>query len=122
MRNWKLVSMGVLAMGVFFTGCAKLNPKFEDSLNNALEAKKGEFKTCYEKALDRDREAEGEMDLKLQFTPDSKAVDKANVTRSDIKDKKMKQCVSSAGKSIQTTELPGTWVDGKYTIDFTLNK
>jgi hypothetical protein len=111
-----------ILLGVLFSGCAKLNPKFEDSLNNALNAKKGEFQTCYERALKRNRNLKGEMDLKLAFTPNAKKVDKAKVTRSQIKDKGMKKCVSKAAKRIQTTELPGTWVDGKYTIDFTLNQ
>ena len=112
----------VIVLGALPAACAKLNPKFEDSLNNALDARKTEFKSCYEKALDRDRNAKGEMDLKLEFTPNSKQVDKAQVTRSQIKDNGMKQCVSQAAKRIQTTELPGTWVDGQYTIDFQLNQ
>ena len=111
----------VLALVVLATGCAKLNPKFEDSLNNALDAQKGEFQSCYETALKKDRNTKGEMDLKLEFTPNSKKVDKANVTKSDINDNTMKQCVAKAAKTIETTELPGTWVNGKYTLEFTLN-
>ena len=119
----KLMSFGmVIILGALPAACAKLNPKFEGSLNNALDAHKAEFQSCYEKALDRNRNAKGEMDLKLEFTPNSKQVDKAQVTRSQIKDNGMKQCVSQAAKRIQTTELPGTWVDGKYTIDFQLNR
>jgi hypothetical protein len=119
----KLMSFAmVIILGVLLATCAELNPKFEDSLNNALDAHKAEFQRCYEKALDRNRNAKGEMDLNLEFTPNSKQVDKARVTRSQIKDSGMKQCVSRAAKGIQTTELPGTWVDGKYTIDFQINR
>ena len=40
------------AMGMLMAACgAELNPKFESSLNNALDAKNGEFKACYEAAL-----------------------------------------------------------------------
>ena len=118
----KKICAAVLALGAMLVGCAELNPKFEESLNNALDAKKGAFKSCYEDALEKNRNAQGEMDIKLEFTPNKKRAEKAKVTRSEIKDKKMKKCVTKAAKSIQTEELPGTWVNGKYTLDFTLNK
>lgn len=110
------------ALNLLAIGCAELNPKFEESLNSALDAKKGVFQKCYEDALEKDRNAQGEMDIKLEFTPNKKRAEKAKVTRSEIKDKKMKKCVTKAAKSIHTSELPGTWVNGKYTIEFTLNK
>jgi hypothetical protein len=115
-------TMLILGIGVLASACAELNPKFEESLNNALDAQKSEFETCYEKALEKNQNATGEMNLKLEFTPNNKRVEKANVTKSDISDKEMKKCVTRAAKSIETTELPGTWVTGKYTLDFTVNK
>jgi hypothetical protein len=116
-----LVGLTVL-IGIALAACAEINPKFEESLNNAIDAQRAEFQTCYEQALEKNRNAKGEMDLKLEFAPNSKKVEKAQVTRSQIKNKAMKKCVSQAAGRIETTELPGTWVDGKYTIDFTLNQ
>ena len=104
------------------TACAQLNPKFEESLNNALDAQKEAFQTCYEQTLKKDQNARGEMELKLEFTPNSKKVDQAQITQSDIKDGTMKKCVTKAAKSIETTELPGTWVKGQYTLDFAVNQ
>ena len=112
----------MLAFAFMAIGCAELNPKFEESLNNALDAQKGEFQACYEAALQKDRNAQGEMDIHLEFTPNKKKAEKAKVTRSDITVKGMKKCVTQAAKSVKTTELPGTWVNGNYTLDFTLNK
>lgn len=112
----------VFALNLMTIGCAELNPKFEESLNSALDAKKDAFKKCYEDALKKDRNARGEMDIKLEFTPNKKKAEKAKITRSEIKNKQMKTCVTKAAKSISTSELPGTWVNGKYTIEFALTK
>lgn len=121
-RSQKWMSLGwVLVAGLLFAACAELNPKFETSLNNAIKAQKGEFQTCYEKALERNRNVKGEMDLKLEFKANSKQASKASVSRSQIKDNAMKKCVSNAAKRMETTELPGAWVEGKYTLDFTHN-
>ena len=111
-----------LALGFLAAACAELNPKFEESLNNALDAQKGAFQTCYEKTLKKNRDTKGEMNLKLEFTPNAKKVEKVKVTKSDIKDASMKKCVTKAAKKIETTELPGTWVSGKYTLDFSYNE
>jgi hypothetical protein len=111
-----------LALSLVSLGCAKLNPKFENSLNNALSAKNSDFQTCYKKALGKNPNTEGEMNLKLEFQPKSKKVEKASITDSQIKDGGMKKCVTNAAKSIETEELPGTWVDGKFVLDFSINK
>lgn len=107
-----------LVFGLLCSGCAKLNPKFEDSLNNAVMAKTSEFEKCYQKELHKKPETAGNMQLKLEFAPKSKSVEKASVVKSQIKSNGMKKCVTDAARTIETAELPGTWVDGKYTLDF----
>ena len=42
----------------------------------------------------------------------------AQVLKSDINDDKMKKCVKKAAKSVATKELPGMYVDAKYTVNF----
>ena len=112
-------SLGILLTAAFFTGgCAKLNPKFEDSLSSALTAKTGEFEGCYKKALKKNSEVEGDMELKLEFAPKSNKPEKTSITASQINDGAMKKCVAAAAKAVETVELPGTWVDGKYTLEF----
>lgn len=109
----------LLTLGMLVSACgAELNPKFEGSLASALDAKKGDFKGCYEKALKKDREAKGNVKINLEFKPDSKKAQDAKVVKSDIDDKKMNKCVCNAAKSVETTELPGMYVDAKYTVNF----
>ncbi len=107
-----------LTIGLVLSGCAKLNPKFEASLNNALNAQNSDFQSCYKKALKKNPDAAGEMNLKLEFAPKSAKVEKASITDSQIQDSGMKKCITKAAKSIETDELPGTWVDGKFLLDF----
>ena len=108
-----------LALGMLATACgAELNPKTEGQIVAALEAKKGAFKTCYEEALQKDREAQGDMALKLDIHQQSGKVTKAEVTQSDIKNKKMKQCVAGAAGDIKLPDPPGVPVEGHYTLGF----
>jgi len=108
-----------LAFGMLATACgAELNPKTEGQIVSALEAQKGAFKTCYEQALQKDREFKGEMALKLDIHQQSGKVTKAEVTKSDIKNKKMKQCVAGAAGEIKLPDPPGVPVEGHYTLDF----
>ena len=67
-----MLAIGLFAaMSMLMAACgAELNPKFESSLNNALDAKNGEFKACYEAALEKDREAKGLMNLDIEFKAD----------------------------------------------------
>ena len=118
MRSF-IKGLGMLfAVALFVGGCTKLNPKFEDSLSNALSAKTDELEGCYEKALKKDPQAAGDMELKLEFAPKSNKPKNASVVASQINDGAMKKCVAAAAESIETVELPGTWVDGKYTLEF----
>lgn len=109
----------LLTLGMLVSACgAELNPKFEASLASALDAKKGDFKGCYEKALEADRDAKGNVRLNLEFKPDAKKAQDAKVLKSDIADEKMQKCVTKAAKDVKTTELPGMYVDAKYTVNF----
>lgn len=118
MKNTSVKLFGMCFALILVAGCAKINPKFEDSLNNAILAKTGDFENCYATTLQKKPKTAGEMQLKLAFTPSEKKVEKVEITASKIKDAGMKKCVVAVGQTIETTELPGTWVDGKYTLDF----
>lgn len=121
MKTTKIIlAIGLFtAMGTLMAACgAELNPKFEGSLNNALNAKNGEFKACYEEALTKDREAKGVMNLDIQFKADSKKAQDASVKKTEISGGGIKKCVAGAAKGVETTELPGVPVTGKYKIDF----
>ncbi len=120
MKNISIAVTSMLFAAIsLLTGCAKLNPKFEDSLNNAIMAKTGDFENCYTAALKKNPETKGDMQLKLEFEPNAKKAKSASIVATKIKDAGMKKCVVAVAQTVETVELPGTWVDGKYTLEFT---
>lgn len=100
------------------TGCAQVNPNTQGQLQSALEAKQGEFKQCYEAALQRDREIQGNVALKLQIDKTNGKVTQAEVEKTRIADEDMKRCVANAAKTIELPEPPGVPVTGHYAVDF----
>lgn len=115
-----IVALGMaLALGMFVVACgAELNPKTEGQIVSALEAQKGAFKGCYETALQKNRELQGDMALQLDIHQASGKVTKAQVTKSDIPNKKMKECVAGAAGTIKLPDPPGVPVEGHYTLTF----
>jgi hypothetical protein len=118
MMKTLVIATGCALLLGLATGCAKINPNTESQLQAALEAKQGEFKKCYEDALNRDREIAGKVALKLQIDKAKGKVTKAEVEKTQIQDDDMKQCVASAAKSIELPEPPGVPVEGHYAVDF----
>jgi hypothetical protein len=113
----------ILVLGALASACAaKLNEKFEPALNSALDASKGQYKTCYEDALTRNREATGQMDLSIAFAAEGKAPSAVDVTKSAIDDDKMKACVTDATKAISLTEMPNVAVEKPQTLSFEFEK
>jgi len=112
-----------LLLGGLAVGCgAKLNENTEKHLASALEAKKSDFKSCYEKALEKDRGVKGEMQLVLDVHYETGKVTKAEVKKSAIKDAGMKKCVAKAAKKIELPEPPNVYVEGHYTLVFRFEK
>jgi len=120
MKTRTIVMIGlILGLGVLSTACgAKLNPKFDKAVSSALDATKGEFKTCYEDALVRDREIKGDMDLAVSFKADGQKPDDVDIKKSEIKDEGMKICVKKAAKGITVTEKPGAPVEKQQKLLF----
>jgi len=113
----------IVVLGALSSACAaKLNEKFEPALNSALDASKGQFKACYEDALTRDREAQGEMKLAIAFDAQGKAPSAVDVKKTAINDDKMKQCVVGAAKAITLTEMPNIAVERNQTLSFEFQK
>jgi hypothetical protein len=120
MKTRTILMIGlILGLGVLATACgAKLNPKFDKAVSSALDATKGQFKACYEDALTRDREAQGDMDLGISFKADGQKPDDVDIKKSDIKDADMKTCVKTAAKGISVTEKPGAPVEKQQKLLF----
>ncbi|MCU0662804.1 MAG: AgmX/PglI C-terminal domain-containing protein [Myxococcota bacterium] len=100
------------------SGCLKVNPNTQGHIQTALEAKQGEFKKCYEDALQRDREIQGNIDLVLQIDKDNGKVIEAQVEKTKIADMEMKQCVAGAAETIALPEPPGVPIEGHYAVEF----
>ncbi len=111
-----------LSMVFAIAGCGQLNPKTEGQIYSALEAKNKNFQKCYEKALTEDRNLQGKVQLKLEFSPDVTSPKKVTVERSTIQHKKMLKCVSKAADKIRIEDAPGVFVEGLYTVTFNYKK
>ena len=109
----------ILGLGVLSTACgAKLNPNFDKAVSSALDATKGEFKACYEDALTRDREIQGDMELAVIFKATDKKPDDVDIRKSEIKDDGMKKCVKKAAKGITVDQTPGAPVEKQQKLVF----
>ena len=105
-------------VGALMGGCTALNPNTEGQILSALQAKEGEFKACYQSALDRNRETRGTVTLNLKIDEVSGDVTSSSVGQSNIGDNGMNQCVANAASSISLPEPPGIPVEGNYDINF----
>lgn len=120
MKNAKSVVMVCLfmLMGTAAVGCKSLNPNTERHITEALEAKKGEFKSCYESALKRNRDTRGTVTLNLKFDEVSGDNTSSSVDGTNISDNTMNVCVQTTAQSISLPEPPGLPVEGNYDINF----
>ena len=114
-----MIMFGLVAViGFMFAACASLNPNTEGQILSELEAKKGEFKVCYEAALERNRETKGTVGLALKIHEESGQVTSSSVDDSTVADNEMNQCVANAASDISLPEPPGVPVEGHYDINF----
>jgi hypothetical protein len=124
MKKNTVITIGlILGLGALSTACgAKLNPNFDKAVSSALDATKGQFKTCYEDALTRDREIKGDMDLAISFKADAKTPDDVDIKKSEIKDGDMKKCVKTAARGISVDQTPGAPVEKQQKLVFKFEK
>jgi hypothetical protein len=113
----------IMAVGALTSACgAKLNPKFDKAVSSALDATKGEFKSCYEDALTRDREIKGDMDLAIDFKAEATKPASVDVKKTEIKDDGMQKCVVKAAKGITVSVKPGAPVEKQQKLEFKFEK
>ena len=113
-----VTGIAVVALSLGFMGCAKLNPKTEGQIVSALDASRHNNAKCYEQTLQSDHQVAADLRLELTFDPKSTKPVSSAVVKTDIKDEKMKKCVSRAAEGIQIEDEPGVQVTGYYTVDF----
>jgi hypothetical protein len=113
--------MGLLAVcitAICVSACSSLNPNTEKQILSALEAKTGEFQSCYQSALERNRETRGTVTLNLKIDEISGKVVSSSVNQSNVADNNMNECVKNAASDISLPEPPGLPVEGYYDINF----
>jgi len=113
-----VMAVALFAATGLMSACSSLNPNTEGQILSALEAKKGEFKACYESALERNRETRGTVTLALKIDEVSGDVTSSSVDQSNIGDNGMNQCVANAASTISLPEPPGLPVEGNYGVNF----
>ncbi len=120
MKTTRIVTLVCLCLvlGSLASACAELNPNTEGHIMSALEAKKDAFKACYETALEKDREAKGNVGLLLDINEEPGEVTSSSVEETTITDADMPQCVADAASDISLPEPPGVPVEGHYTVEF----
>ena len=118
MKMTKIMLLALFFLGLN-AGCgATLNPNTEGQLQAALEAKTDAFRACYATALEKDRETQGTVGLKLDLGADSGDVTASSVNETTIDDADMNQCVADSASDISLEEPPGVPVEGFYDIEF----
>ena len=105
-------------LGCAGSACAELNPNTSGHIVSALEAKHDEFKACYEAALERNRETQGMVGLKLAIDDEAGRVMSAEVEESNIEDQELRRCVATAAEDIALPEPPGVIVEAHYDVEF----
>lgn len=117
-----IVMMGCLVVALGLLSCGSLNPKTEGQIYTALEAQQDAFQKCYERALKKNRDLQGDVDLKLKFGPKSKRPQEAKVAKAQFKNPKMLKCVAKAADKVRIEDAPGVFVEGQYTVHFDFAK
>jgi len=116
-RNMQLLSW-CIAAGLASVCCATLNPHTDGHIVSALEEKQNDLKTCYVAALERDRETQGTIGLKLYIDRDDGQVTSSEVEDSNIADEAMHHCVATVALDMTLAEPPGVEVEAHYDVEF----
>jgi len=122
-KNLVLLVGLCMMLGSLALACAaELNPNTEKQLVSALNGKHDAFKACYETALTKDREVQGNEGLLLAIDKESGAVTTSSIEKTDIKDADMGKCVANATMDIKLPEPPNVPVEGHYNVAFGFEK
>ena len=106
------LSLGLLAAAGCGIGDA------QQRLRTAVEAKRDELGQCYAGALQRDRNAAGEMRVWLNVDSDGGDVDSVEVIESPIGDPAFGQCVDGVLRTVQLDTAPKAALEVEYALTF----
>ena len=106
-----------LALSLFGTGCGIGDA--QTRLRTAVDAQRGELSQCYAGALQRDRNAGGEMRVWLEVDHSSGEVDNVEVASTPIDDPGFGMCVDGVLRSVRLEEAPKANLRVEYSLMFT---
>jgi hypothetical protein len=107
----------VLALSVLGIGCGIGDA--QQRLRTAVDEKRGELSACYAGALQRDRNAGGEMRVWLEVDNEGGDVDNVEVSSTPIDDPGFGMCVDGVLRSVQLAEAPKANLRVEYSLMFT---
>lgn len=109
----------LIVAACLFAGCSTtLNKKVPNDIRTQMKRLQPEFLDCYAEALERQGELEGTMTLTYLVDDKTGTVSNIAVTRSEIKDKDLEQCVVEQAKGIEIEPAPNRPVRVNYPIAF----
>lgn len=114
--------LGIATIAATLFGCAgTLGGKTRDSLREGVTGKQADLQACYAEALQRNRDAAGQVEVALHVQHDTKNVHQVDVGESAIQDQEMQACVQRALVGVTVAEAPSQNVRAHFLIDFQPN-
>jgi hypothetical protein len=105
-------------------GCAHsgMSASVRQDITARMESAKPTITDCYAKELKIDRKLRGTVDLSFETTPKTGDFDKVTVTRDDMKDPQLEQCVVTAVDGLKLAQPVKSKIAVTYPLDFAPTK
>ena len=87
-------------------------------LRTAVDAKKPSLDTCYGRALERDKNASGEMQLWIHVDESTGRVKRVEIARTAIEQAELEECVRTALQGVELDPKPKANLKVEYTLRF----
>lgn len=117
--------MSKLALAILVVGCSGgcahsgMSGDVRTDITAKMESTRSVITDCYGKELKLDRKLKGIMDLTFVVTPKTGAFEKVQVTRDDMNDPQLEQCVTGAVGALKlTTPQKANISVPSYPLDF----
>jgi hypothetical protein len=111
-----LMAAAPLALSLLAGGCGIGNA--QTRLRTAIDASKPGLDQCYGSALERDRDAAGDMLLLVHVEEKTGRVAQVKVAKTAIQDAGLHQCVQSALEGVTLDPKPKANLKVEYTLRF----
>lgn len=111
------MNLKIILIGVALAGCGGIGDS-QKRLRTAVDARQPTLDECYGATLARDATAQGTMEVSLHVTESGGTVDQVKITRSEVADPTLQECVKSALVGVQLAPAPKANLEVAYTLTF----